>query len=208
MLSVPDWNIPILGFKSGDPAAEADTQDWTLGIVAEEGSKLGGGEIIDISPSSEYYVTDTFDGFYGGHYTNTIYGGSGDASDEQYVRLDLKEKLSSLTRPGIALSLLLHGATRPADATYTESYSRLEARIRAPGASSLWPDFWTYYREYLIGTISHRQVHHGGPFIVDVSAYKTQEMEIRLNVLRRNTHAGFDIQGWLYQYVMLFEIEG
>jgi len=208
MLSVPDWNIPILGFKSGDPAAEADTSDWTLGIVAEEGSKLGGGEIIDISRSSEYYVSDTFDYFSQGRYVNSIYGGSGDASDEQYVRLDLQEKLSSLTRPGIVLSLLLHGATRPADATYTESYSKLEARIRAPGASSGMPDFRMFQRELLVGGISHRQVHHGGPFIKDVSAFKTQEMEIRLNVIRRNNSSGFDIQGWLYQYVMLFEIVG
>ena len=208
MLSVPDWNIPILGFKSGDPAAEADTQDWTLGIVAEEGSKLGGGEIIDISPDSEYYVTDNFRYFSQGRYVNRVYGGSGDASSEQYVRLDLQEKLSSLTRPGIVLSLLLHGVTSPADTAYNESYSWLEARIRAPGASSGQADFWMYYRYYLSGGIWHDQIHNGGPFIKDVSAFKTQEMEIRLNVRRRNNSSLFDIDGWLYQYVMLFEIVG
>jgi len=208
MLSVPDWNIPILGFKSGDPAAEADTQDWTLGIVAEEGSKLGGGEIIDISPSSEYYVTDTFDYFEQGRYMNRVNGGSGDASSEQYVRLDLKEKLSSLTRPGIALSLLLHGVTSPADTAYDESYSWLNVEIRDPSGSqsSLWESL--YYRKYRVGSIWHGEIHHGGPFIADVSAYKTQEMEICLTVHRRNTYAAFDIDGWLYQYVMLFEIEG
>ena len=208
MLSVPDWNIPILGFKSGDPAAEADTTDWTLGIVAEEGSKLGGGEIIDISPSSEYYVTDTFDYFDQGHYINRVNGGSGNASSEQYVRLDLQEKLSSLTRPGIALSLLLHGVTSPADTAYDESYSWLNIEIRTPGGSqsSLWESL--YYRKYRVGSIWHDQIHYGGPFIADVSAYKTQEMEIGLTVHRRNTYVGFDIDGWLYQYVMLFEIEG
>jgi len=198
----------VLGFKSGDPAAEADTTDWTLGIVAEEGSKIGGGEIIDISPSSEYYVTDTFDYFDQGHYINRVNGGSGNASSEQYVRLDLQEKLSSLTRPGIALSLLLHGVTSPADTAYDESYSWLNIEIRTPGGSqsSLWESL--YYRKYRVGSIWHDQIHYGGPFIADVSAYKTQEMEIGLTVHRRNTYVGFDIDGWLYQYVMLFEIEG
>jgi len=208
MLSVPDWNIPVLGFKSGDPAAEADTEDWTLGIVAEEGSKLGGGEIVDISRDSEYYVADTFDSFTHGRYENEVSGGSGDASSEQYVRLDLQEKLSSLTCPGIVLSLQLRGVASPADTAYTDSYSWLEARIRAPGASSGGADFGMYCRKYRIGSIWHDICLHGGPFIKDVSAFKTQEMEIRLNVVRRNTNSGFDTEGWLWAKAMLFEIVG
>jgi len=208
MLSVPDWNIPILGFKSGDPAAEADTQDWTLGIVAEEGSKLGGGEIIDISRDSEYYVSDNFDDFLFDCYANVVNGGSGYVSSEQYVQLDLQEKLSSLTRPGIALSIQLSGVASPADTAYTVSYSWLEARIRAPGASSMVADFQMYCRKYLIGGIWHSVCQHGGPFIKDVSAFKTQEMQIRLRIRRRNTTSDYNSTGFLRSKAMLFEIVG
>ena len=206
MLSVPDWNIPVPGFKSGDPAAEADTTDWTLGIVAEEGSKLGGGEMVDISPDSEYYVSHSGFTRDTNYYVLERSGGSGTEYSRGTVTLDLRSLLSTLTRPGIALSVFLHALYGPDPGSGQQSIVALYPYL-AYGFTVIqsMPRYFVWRNES--GTlIDESQV--GGPAVFDVSPFKTHIMDIKYTLERRNTLAGTTNYAYLYDYIMLFEIEG
>ena len=206
MLSVPDWNMPVLGFKSGDPAAEADTTDWTLGIVAEEGSKLGGGEMVDISPDSEYYVSHSGFGRYRNSYRLSLGGGRGEAYSYGTVTLDLRSLLSTLTRPGIALSVFLYGLYGPDPGSGGESRVYLDPSI-ACGMNMMMSRRLTYKMRNVSGNLINT-AEVGGPFVFDVSPCKTHYMNIEFTLHRRDTLSGTTNRGYLFDYIMLFEIEG
>jgi len=206
MLSVPDWNIPVLGFKSGDPAAEADTTDWTLGIVAEEGSKLGGGEMVDISPDSEYYVSHSGFTRYTNYYRLARSGGSGTAYSYGTVTLDLRSLLSTLTRPGIALSVFLRALYGPDPGSGQQSGVYLYPYL-AHGFTMVMSLPIYYERRNESGTLIN-SAQAGGPAVFDVSPFKTCTMDIKYTLERRNTLAGTTNYAYLWDYIMLFEIEG
>jgi len=206
MLSVPDWNIPILGFKSGDPAAEADTQDWTLGIVAEEGSKLGGGEMVDISPDSEYYVSHSGFGRYRNNYRLTLGGGSGEAYSYGTVTLDLRSLLSTLTRPGIALSVFLYALYGPDPGSGGRSGVYLDPYISC-GMNLMSSLQLLYEMRNVSGTLINT-VQAGGPALFDVSPCKTHYLNIQYTLQRCDTLSGTTNEAYLCDYIMLFEIEG
>jgi len=48
----------------------------------------------------------------------------------------------------------------------------------------------------------------GGPFVFDVSPCKTHYMNIEFTLHRRDTLSGTTNRGYLFDYIMLFEIEG
>jgi len=206
MLSVPDWNIPILGFKSGDPAAEADTQDWTLGIVAEEGSKLGGGEMVDISPDSEYYVSHSGFTHEYNWYVLERSGGSGTAYSRGTVTLDLRSLLSTLTRPGIALSVFLRAQYGPDPGSGGRSGVYLYPYL-AHGMTIVQSIGLLYVRRNISGSLID-DIRAGGPTVFDVSPFKTSTMDIKYTIERVSTLAGRTNYAYLYDYIMLFEIEG
>lgn len=206
--TVPDYVVPVLGFKSGDPAAEADTTDWTLGIVAEEGSKLGGGEIIDISPDSEYYEWSTFDGYNMGRYVVDLDGGTGYAYEDATLALDMQDKLSSLSKPCIVLGIALDGHIGIRNAAYSQSYVRVEIAITGPGGGFWIPYRMIQYREELIGTNWLPHLNTGGPYFQDVSDFKSQEMRIRFRLARRDTNSSTTNYAYLEARAILAEVVG
>jgi len=206
MLSVPDWNMPVLGFKSGDPAAEADTTDWTLGIVAEEGSKLGGGEMVDISPDSEYYVSHSGFTHEYNRYRLARSGGSSEAYSYGAVTLDLRSLLSTLTRPGIALSVFLLAHYGPDPGSGGRSGVYLYPYISC-GMNLIQTLPLHYLRRNVSGSLID-EVRAGGPAVFDVSPCKALTLKIQYTLQRRDTLSGLTHYAYLWDYIMLFEIEG
>jgi len=206
--TVPDYVVPVLGFKSGDPAAEADTTDWTLGIVAEEGSKLGGGEIIDISPDSEYYEWHSFNTYQYDRYQVSLQGGLDYDYTDATLALDMREKLSSLSKPCIMLGIVLDGHYGIRNPHFSQSYVRLEVNILGPGGGFWIPYRRIQYREELINDNWLPHLNTGGPYFQDVSDFKSQKMRIRFRLARRDTNSSTTNYAYLEARAILAEVVG